>query len=152
MGGRRRDEFEIEGHEFTGWVPANELTEEDRELVRVLSEQRVYDRRTQDVVDQRLKTVEGDLIPTCECGWRGQPDDWFPVSSRSRLTGTQHINHKHSAQLERIQHKYAAKMAASALGHAADAWDGDPDVAMWLRARTDHILDVGYYDGEEWPS
>ncbi|WP_145998925.1 hypothetical protein [Brevibacterium linens] len=45
-----------------------------------------------------------------------------------------------------------AEIAAAALDHAADAWTGDAKVEQWLRARADHIIELGYYDGEEWPS
>ena len=43
-------------------------------------------------------------------------------------------------------------MAAAALDHTADAWTGDANVEQWLHARANHVLEVGYYDGEKWPS
>lgn len=147
----RRSQFDVDDHEFAGWEPENTLNEEDRELIRILKEQQGLGWQTQDAVDKRLKTVEGDLVPTCECGWRGRPVDWMSVSERTCYTGAHHISHKRSAQYERAQRKYAAQMAAAALKHAADAWEGDPEVAPWLRARADDVLELGQYDGEQWP-
>jgi hypothetical protein len=45
---------------------------------------------------------------------------------------------------------FAAGRAATALIHAAEAWTGEGDVAQWLRARAEHILNVGLYDREVW--
>lgn len=62
------------------------------------------------------------------------PSDSYSVEVRGvglgahRLHGAHHISRKHSAQYERAQRKYAAQMAA-ALNHAADVWEGGPEVA-----------------------
>lgn len=150
----RRGRFTNEGHEFTGWIPAKELTvHEQDELERL--EDAMNDRslgfEVHESLERQRKQLEGDLIPTCECGWRGLPDDWISPSSRDRLTGQQHISNRHKAEMDKIIGHQAAQMAAAALDHAADAWDGDKAVAQWLRDRAEHIVEVDYYDGEEWP-
>lgn len=153
MGARRR-RFDVNGHDFAGWEPSNELSEEDQEeidLIESLQKGRVLDSKRRDSLDEKRQRIEGKLIPTCECGWRGDPVGWLSPSFRRHQTGQQYIEHKHSSEMSRIQGRYAAEMAAAALDHAADAWDGDPDFATWLRARADRIIEVGYYDGEEWP-
>ena len=150
----RRESFEVDDHRFAGWEPATELTSDaldEIDLIESLQTGRDLDIETRDSLDEKRKLIEGDLVPTCECGWRGVPDDWIPASSRNHLTGHQHNNHKHAEEMKRIQHQFAADMAAAALNHAADAWTGDPDVAQWLRARVNHVLEVGQYDGETWP-
>lgn len=150
----RRGRFTVEGHEFTGWIPAKELTADEQDAIERL-EGAMNDRSLGFEVHQSLerkrKQIEGDLVPTCECGWKGLPDDWTPPSSRERLTGQQHVSHRHKAEMDRIIGHQAAQMAAAALDHAADAWDGDEVVAQWLRERAERIAEVGYYDGEEWP-
>lgn len=155
MGSGRRGRFRIDGHDFTGWEPANELSDEDLDevdLIEYLQKERVLDIKTRNALDEKRKHIEGDLTPTCECGWRGVPDNWIPASSRRYQSGHQHINHKHAEEMKRLQGRSAAEMAAAALDHAADSWTGDAEVTQWLRARADHIIEVGQYDGEEWPS
>lgn len=150
----RRGRFEVEGHSFAGWEPANTLTAEDLDdidLIESLQKERVLDIKTCDSLDEKRKRIEGDTIPTCECGWRGVPDDWIPAPSRKHQTSHQHINHKHAEEMKQSRGKLGAEMATAALDHAADAWTGDAEVGQWLRARADHVLDVGYFDGEEWP-
>ena len=150
----RRGRFTVEGHEFTGWIPAKELTAHEQEKIERL-EDAMNDRslgfEVQQSLERKRKEIEGDLVPTCECGWQGLPDDWISPSSRDRLTGQQHISHRHQAEMDRIIGHQAAQMAAAALDQAADAWDGDEAVAQWLRERAEHIIEVDYYDGEAWP-
>lgn len=150
----RRGRFKVDGHEFTGWIPAKELTADEQEKIERL-EDAMNDRslgfEVQQSLERQCKQIEGDLVPTCECGWKGLPDDWISPSFRNHRTGQQHISHRHKAEMDRIVGHQSARMAAAALDHAADAWDGDEAVAQWLRQRAEHIVEVDYYDGEEWP-
>lgn len=150
----RRGPVVVEGHEFTGWESAQALSDEAQEKVeRIEAGYKILsDPRQRQILDDELRKVEGDLVPTCECGWKGLPDDWAPPGSRSRRGGQQHISHKHTEEMKRHQGKLGAQIAAAALDHAADAWTGDAKVEQWLHARADHVLEVGYYDGEKWPS
>ncbi|GAA4395473.1 hypothetical protein GCM10023167_25870 [Brevibacterium pityocampae] len=154
MGKGRRGRFTIEGQEFTGWIPAKELTTHEQEKIERL-EDAMNDRplgfEVHQSMERQRKEIEGDLIPTCECGRKGLPDDWISPSFRNHRTGQQHISHRHKAEMDRIVGHQSARMAAAALDHAADAWDGDKAVAQWLRDRAEHIVEVDYYDGEEWP-
>lgn len=149
-----RGRFSIEGHEFAGWIPAKELTTEEQEKIERL-EDAMNDRslgfEVHQSFERQRKEIEGDLVPTCECGWKGLPDDWISPSFRNHRTGQQHISHRHKAEMDRIVGHQSARMAAAALDHAADAWDGDETVAQWLRERAEHIVEVDYYDGEGWP-
>lgn len=150
----RRGRFEVDGHAFAGWIPAKELTAHEQEKIERL-EDAMNDRSLGFEVHQSLerqrKEIEGDLVPTCECGWKGLPDDWIAPLSRSHRTGQQHVSHRHQAEMNRIVGHQAARMAAADLDHAADAWDGDEAVVQWLRERAEHIVEVDHYDGEEWP-
>ncbi|AXK45957.1 hypothetical protein [Brachybacterium saurashtrense] len=155
MGAGRRGRFSVDGHEFTGWEPANELSDEAQEeidLIESLAKRRAHDIETRDSLDEKRRRIEGSLVPTCECGWRGLPSAWAPPRSRSRRGGQQHIEHRYAQETKRSRGELGAEMAAAALDHAADAWVGDATVEQWLRARADHIIELGYYDGEEWPS
>lgn len=150
----QRGRFSIEGHEFAGWIPAKELTADEQDAIESITNA-IADLglsfETIRALEKNLQQIEGDLVPTCECGWQGLPDDWISPSSRERLTGQQHVSHRHKAEMDRIIGHQAAQMAAAALDHAADAWDGDEAVAQCLRERAERIAEVGYYDGEEWP-
>src|SRR5690554_2704084 len=118
----RRGRFKVDGHEFTGWIPAKDLTAREQEKIERL-EDAMNDRslgfEVQQSFERQRKEIEGDLAPTCECGWKGLPDDWIAPSSRHRLTGQQHISHRHQAEMNRIVGHQAARMAAAALDHAA---------------------------------
>lgn len=142
----------FDGHEFAGWVPAKQLTDEEIEVIDVIESQskgRVLGIQTREALDERRRRIEGDLVPTCECGWAGLPDDWRSVSSRESQTGQQHIAHRLAEEMKRIQGYYAARMASAALKQAADAWDGDQTVSLWLRNRAEHIVEAGHFEGEE---
>ena len=145
--------FVVEGHGFEGWESAKSLSDEDRELVAILKASHGrLDPMTVEVVEERLRRVEGDQVPVCECGWRGYAESWSAPSSTERSGSRQHITHKHKAQVECAQRVHAADMAAAALRHAAEAWTGEPSVVDWLRTRAEHIDAVGAYDGQTWPT
>lgn len=138
-------------HVFAGWEPVNNISNEDREVIQVLTKHGGHDRASREIVEAKLKSIEGDLVPTCECGWRGLADTWMPVSARNYQTGQQFISHQHNARMDAIQGKFGARVAASAFDYAANAWSGDPAVADWLRTQAEHLRDAGYYVGEQWP-
>ncbi|WP_309082197.1 hypothetical protein [Zhihengliuella sp.] len=94
--------------------------------------------------------MEGDIASTCECGWKGVPEDWPPTESRSRTGGQQYVSHEFTVRSTAATERLAAEVAAVALRHAVDGWDGDETVAEWLEARTEHIEGVGRYDLEHW--
>lgn len=142
--------YDVDGHAFTGWESTNELSGDDREVVQILAEHRIPDPQVRAAVDERLKLIEGDLVPTCECGWRGHAEEWERPSARDQ-TSSQHISHKHHAQMTRVQGEHGARVAASALEHVAAEWSGDAGFAQWLRAQANHLRDAKLYDGEHWP-
>ena len=142
----------FEGHEHAGWEPATPLTDEDkRKVERIELGRTKVDFKLQQRFDDLQKEVEGDLVPVCACGWRGLPEDWKPPHSRSRSGGQQQNSHELNVRMDLSAQRFAAGRAAAALVHAAEAWTGDEAVAQWLRARAEHILNVGLYDGEAWP-
>jgi hypothetical protein len=142
----------FEGHEHAGWEPATPLTDEDkRKVERIELGRTIVDFKLKKRFDDLQKELEGDLVPVCPCGWRGLPEDWKPPHSRSRSGGQQQISHELNVRMDLSAQLFAAGRAAAALLHAAEAWTGDEAVAQWLRARAEHILNVGLYDGEVWP-
>lgn len=72
-------------------------------------------------------------------------------SSRSRRGGQQMITHEFHVRSTAATERLAAEVAAAALRHAVNDWDGDESVAEWLEARAEDIEDVGRYDAETWP-
>ncbi len=73
----RRGRNELQGHAFAGWVTARELSAEDLDLIEVIEERRPgLDWTTQKALDKRQAAVEGDILPTSECGWKGLAEDW----------------------------------------------------------------------------
>jgi hypothetical protein len=142
----------FEGHEHAGWEPATPLTDEDiRKVERIEFGRTKVDFKLKKRFDDLQKELEGDLVPVCACGWRGLPEDWEPPHSRSRSGGQQQISHELNVRMDLSAQRFAAGRAAAALIHAAKAWTGEEDVTQWLRARAEHILNVGLYDGEVWP-
>lgn len=84
-------------------------------------------------LERILDDLEGALVPTCSCGWRGEREPWAALDARSRTGGAQHRQHLQSVgRSDAIRHS-----ATSALREAANDWDGNPDVSRWLRARAD---------------
>lgn len=143
-----------EDHEFAGWEPARPLSDDDR--IKLERTNSVRDDVFNLVVAQGftkiLEELEGDLVPTCACGWRGYPEPWIVPGSRSRRGGQQRISHESSVKIEQATTQwFAATTAAAALRHDAEAWQGDEDVFLWLESRADHIESVGLYDGKKWP-
>lgn len=136
-----------DGHEFAGWKPAKELSDEEKAAVAQLVE---LGGSIRDVssFDNAISRLEGDLVPTCACGWRGYPEPWKRPARRGDRGGQQFMSHQHQARLAQIQRQYAASIAAAALSHAAESWDGDEQVADWLTARAEFIKQVGEYDSE----
>lgn len=142
----------FEGHEHAGWEPATPLTDEDkRKVERIELGRTEVDFKIQQRFDDLQKELEGDLVPVCSCGWRGLPEDWKPPHSRSRSGGQQQNSHELNVRMDLSAQRLAAGRAAAALVHAAEAWTGDEAFSQWLRARAEHILNVGLYDGEVWP-
>ncbi|MGW8483556.1 hypothetical protein ACWGJP_10480 [Microbacterium sp. NPDC055903] len=150
-GGATMRSHDMAEHVFAGWEPVNVISDEDREVIQILTKLGARDLASREIVEAKLKSIEGDLVPTCGCGWRGFADTWMPASSREHLTGQQFISHQHNARMDAIQGKFGARVAASAFDYAADAWPGDPEVAQWLRAQAEYLRDAGYYVGEQWP-
>jgi len=150
---RRRSGYIVEGHEFAGWIPAEQPSDEAKEKIELLSEalRTRFDPATRKTVEETLGKLEGELVPMCACGWRGYAEPWVDPLARSRGGGQQHIQHKHFAQVDRIQQQFAADTAAAALRHAAESWTGNDEVRRWLEERAEHIKAVGMYDGERWP-
>lgn len=145
----RRDREPLEGHGFQGWEPAAPLSEEDRGLVATLTRSRSgFSRETLQVVDERLSSVEGDLVPVCECGWTGEPEAWQSPSMRSARGGQQYIAHEYAIRTSMATERLAAEVAAAALRHAAGDWTGDEQVTRWLKTRAEHIERIGHYDLE----
>ena len=142
----------FEGHEHAGWEPATPLTDEDkRKVERIEFGRTKVDFKLKERFDDLQKELEGGLVPVCACGWRGLPEDWKPPHSRSRSGGQQQNSHELNVRMDLSAQRFAAGRAAAALVQAAEAWTGDEAVAQWLRARAEHILTVGLYDGEVWP-
>ncbi|WP_433676899.1 hypothetical protein [Microbacterium gorillae] len=146
----RRGSNDIDEHAFAGWDPTNELSEDDREAITTLVTLRARDHTMIAVIDARLKLIEGELVPMCECGWRGRVEGWMPPSSR-RDSSHQFISHKNNAHVIRIQQEHDARVAASALEHVAAEWTGEVSVAQWLRAQADRVRAAKVYDGQHWP-
>lgn len=146
----------FEGHEHAGWEPATPLTDEDKRKVERIELERIelgrtdVDFKLKQRLDALLKELEGDLVPVCTGGWRGLPGGWKPPHSRTRSGSHQQISHELNVRMDLSTQWFAAGRAAAALIHAAEAWTGEEDVAQWLRAPAEHILNVGLYNGEVW--
>lgn len=143
----------VEGHEFAGWEPAEPLSDDDRLKLERISEARdnIHDPVVRQGFVKIIEELEGDLVPTCACGWRGYPEPWTAPGSRSRRGGEQHIAHECATTIDQATQRLAASKAAAALRHAAEAWTDGEDAVRWLEARAEHIESVGLYDGERWP-
>jgi|GEM_PF-6471309 len=149
---RKPSEHVLEGHEFAGWEPLKPLSDEDRALIDVITEQyHGLSWPTQKIQDERLASLEGELVPVCSCGWRGYEEPWEPPGSRSTRGGCQFNSHELNVQMTAATQRQAAKTAATALRHAAEAWPGDQEGSQWLKERAEHIETVGLYDGKTWP-
>ncbi|GAB3616544.1 hypothetical protein GCM10027416_11010 [Okibacterium endophyticum] len=150
----RRGRDDLEGHAFEGWVLAEELSDEARAKAGRAHEglRGLTDLTVRHGLEEILAELEGDLIPTCTCGWRGYSEPWAAPSLRSRRGGQQFISHEFTVRSTAATERLAAEVAAAALRHAVDDWDGDESVAEWLEARAEHIEAVGRYDAETWPS
>jgi hypothetical protein len=136
-----------DGHEFTGWRPAKKLSDEETAAMARLVELGGSFRDVSSF-DDAISRLEGDLVPTCACGWRGYPELWERPAYRSDRGGQQFLSHQHQARLAKIQRQYAASIAAAALSRAAAAWECDEQVADWLTARAEFIKQVGEDDSE----
>jgi hypothetical protein len=147
---RAREREMNDGHEFAGWEPAVALTDEQRAAVAELWELRssLSSGRS---LDGAIARIEGDLVATCACGWRGVREEWESPELRGDRGGLHFLNHQHNARIAKIQREYAATVAAAALRHAAEDWTGDEAIIHWLVGRAEHIELVGDYDSETWP-
>lgn len=142
----------FEGHEHARWEPATPLSDEDkRKVARIELGRTDVDFKLKQRLDDLLKELEGDLVPVCTCGWRGLPG----AGSLPTLSDPQWQPPANLARTQRphgpVHPAVCRGRAAAALIHAAEAWTGEEDVAQWQRARAEHILNVGLYDGELWP-
>lgn len=138
-------------HEFAGWESAEPLSDDARQKVERISGAHDFDLEIIRPMDEMLKDLEGDLVPTCSCGWRGLAESWTSPKRRNSDGGYPFSTHKNQMQMVRVTQRSAANGAAAALRHAAGAWTGGDEVARWLEARAEHIESVGLYDGEQWP-
>lgn len=141
----------IEIHEFAGWESAEPLSDDARQKVERISGAHDFDLAIMRQLDEKLKDLEGDLVPTCRCGWRGLAEPWTAPRLRRSDGGYSYSGHENQIRMERATQKFAASYAAAALRHAADARADGGEVAGWLQARAEHIESVGLYDGEVWP-
>lgn len=116
-------------------------------------------------------TLEGDLVPTCACGWRGYPEPWRAPRARSWRGGQQHISHETSVTMEQATQRFAARTAAARSGtpprpgrearasaSSPDGWRREPSTSSGRSLRrgevavnlTEHLADQPVYHGGVW--
>lgn len=141
----------VDVHEFAGWETAEPLSDDDQQTADRISGPHGFDLEIMRQLDEMLKDLEGDLVPTCSCGWRGLAESWTAPRLRRSDGGYSFSGHENQIRMERASQKFAARNAAATLRHAAEAWTGGDDGVRWLQERAKHIEQVGLYDGEVWP-